>query len=823
MKYDRELLISIGGSRKAVSWAQTRITWAELTERLRTPVRGSESHEAFLRMPKAQQDALKDTGGFVGGALRGGRRKAANVIGRDLVTLDLDAIPKGQTEAVLASVSGLGCASCVYSTRKHDAGKPRLRVILPLDRTVTAEEYEPIARRVGEWLGIECCDPTTFQSFRLMYWPSASADSEFVWDLNDAPFLRADDVLRSYRDWRDIATWPQVPGQAAELKDAASRQADPTEKVGLVGVFCRAFDIRRVMDELIPGAYEPTADPNRYTYTGGSTAGGAIVYEGKWLYSHHATDPTSGHLVNAWDLARLHLFGDQDEAAQPGTPTNRLPSYKAMQERAMQLDEIKRGLLDEARARITEDFGTAPPDGDWRLELALDARGEVKGTLVNLKLIFDNDPALQAFGNDEFLGQSCVYGKLPWDPREERRPWTDADDNGAAWYIEAAYGVKDLRRIKMAVDTAMDKRRRDALREYLEGLEWDGVPRVDTLLIRHFRAEDTPYTRAVTRKFLTGCVARGMGPGCKFDSVLTLIGAQGTGKSLFADILGGDWYNDNIQTFTGKEASEQLRAVWIVEIPEVDRFSNKYEASAVKQFITRRDDIYRVPFERRTTPHPRRCAFVATTNAPDFLTDTTGNRRWWIVRCYATPEARGDDLAQLRRDRDQVWAEAVALWRAGEPLTLGAELYDQAAEAQESAVMDDPWAGIIGEFVNRRVPPDWDARKPDDRRLWWANEFGQQSAGELAGRQKICVVEIWYELFQKDRASLDRRSSVRIMNVLRKLDGWTELGPRPTVYGSQKVFKRDYQDADAKTTDSGQNYQNYHATETTKTTDYFSC
>lgn len=787
---DRTLTISVGGSRKSTSWASTEITWDALCERLRVPIRGKESHEAYMRMPKAQQDALKDIGGFVGGTLRGTRRKAANVTGRDLVTLDLDAIRKDGAEAVRTAVSALGCASAIYSTRKHDPSRPRLRVIIPLDRTVTAEEYEPIARRVAEWLGIEQADPTTFESWRLMYWPSCSADSEFIFDINEGDFLSPESVLKTYRDWRDMREWPQVPGQAAKQRDLAAKQEDPEGKKGVIGAWCRTYSIRRVMDEVIPGVYEPTDDPDRFTYTGGSTAGGAIIYDEKWLYSHHATDPCGGQLVNAWDLARIHLYGDRDAEAREGTPVNKLPSYAAMRELAMGDDGIKRILLDENRAQITEDFGTADPDGDWRMQLAMNNKGEVLGTLVNLRLIFENDPSLQCVGNDAFMGQSYVYGKLPWDKRTERRVWTDSDDTGAAWYAEAAYGVKDLRRIKMAADAAMDAHQRDMLQEYLEGLEWDGIPRIDTLLVRYLRAEDTPYTRAVTRKFLTAAVARGMDPGCKFDSVLTLIGAQGCGKSMFSDILGGDWYNDNIQTFTGKEASEQLRGVWIVEIPEVDRFSNKFEASAVKQFITRRDDIYRVPFERRTTPHPRRCVFIASTNAPDFLTDSTGNRRWWIVRCAATADARGEDLDNLRRDRDQVWAEAVALWRAGEPLTLDASLYAEATKKQESAVMDDSWAGIIAEFAARQVPEDWDTRQPDDRALWWANEFEFQSVG-LVPRRKLCVMEVWCELFKKDKALLDGRTSRRIMNILRRLDGWKEIGVRPTVYGRQRVFYYD--------------------------------
>ncbi|MBR4711058.1 MAG: virulence-associated protein E, partial [Clostridia bacterium] len=416
---DRTLTISVGGSRKSVRWAATEIQWPALCDRLRTPIRGKESHDAYLRMPKAQQDNLKDIGGFVGGALRGGRRKAANVTGRDLVTLDLDAIKKGATNDVLAAVNALGCASAVYSTRKHEPARPRLRVILPLDRTVTAEEYEPVTRRVAEWLGIEQADPTTFESWRLMYWPSCSADSEYIFDVNEGEFLSADGVLKTYRDWRDMRDWPQVPGQVARQRDLAAKQEDPEQKGGIVGAFCRTYSIRRVMDELIPGVYTPTDDPDRFTYAGGSTSGGAILYEEKWLYSHHATDPCSGRLVNAWDLARLHMFGDRDADAREGTPVNKLPSYESMRELAMGDDGIKRLLLDEQRAQITEDFGTANPDGDWRLQLEMDAKGHVRGSLVNMRLIFDNDPALQGIGRDFFLGNNYVYSPLPWNKSDE--------------------------------------------------------------------------------------------------------------------------------------------------------------------------------------------------------------------------------------------------------------------------------------------------------------------------------------------------------------------------------------------------------------------
>ena len=333
---DRTLTISVAGSRDALYWAPMTLTWAALVERLKTPMAGTESHAAYMRrMPKAQRDKLKDVGGFLGGSLKNGRRKIAAVTGRDLITLDLDTIPAGGTDDVLFDVDLLGCAACVYSTRKHDPDHPRLRVVIPLKRTATGEEYEPLALKIADRLGLTKADPTCFRPNQMMYWPNISADSVYVYEVYDKPFLDPDAILSEYADWRDATQWPRLPGaKATEHKARGAKQTDPETKSGIVGAFCRCYDIRRAMDELIPGTYAPTDDPNRYTYARGSTTGGAIVYEDKWLYSHHATDPCSGIEVNAWDLVRLHLYGDRDEGAKEGTPVNKLPSYEAMKARA---------------------------------------------------------------------------------------------------------------------------------------------------------------------------------------------------------------------------------------------------------------------------------------------------------------------------------------------------------------------------------------------------------------------------------------------------------------------------------------------------------
>lgn len=789
---DRTLTISTAGNRDALFWAPSKIAWGDLVERLRTPLKGTESHAAYLRMAKAQQDKLKDVGGFLGGTLQGGRRKIAAVTGRDLITLDLDAIPAGETDGVLFDVDLLGCAACVYSTRKHDPEHPRLRVVIPLSRTATRDEYEPAARKIAEKLGIEKADPTCFRPNQMMYWPNVSADSEYVYEVYDKPFLDPDAVLGEYRDWHDASLWPQLPGAKPETRRAGAKLQDPTEKSGIVGAFCRCYDIRRAMDELLPGVYTPTDDPDRFTYAAGSTSGGAKIYDDTWLYSHHATDPVSGQEVNAWDLVRLHKFAEKDESAAPNTPVNRLPSYSAMKEFALGLRDVKREMIRQ-KTTPEEDFGAAADDADWLVRLACDRNGNTRLTANNLDLIFHNDPNLKGkFGYNGFRHAVTAEDRLPWNSRDScPRDWTDPDDASLRNYFDKIYGLVGKGRISdMFVQVAMEHRT-DDVRDYLEGLEWDEIPRVDTLLVRYLKADDTPYTRAVTRKTLVAAVARTMNPGCKFDSVLTLIGAQGIAKSMFVDILGGKWYNDSIQTFNGKEAQEQLRGSWLVEIPEVDRFSTKFDSAVIKQFITRRDDIFRESYGHRTSSHPRRCVFIATTNNPEFLVDATGNRRWWVVKCNATSKQRGVNMKELKEDRDQIWAEAVVKWRAGESLELDGDLTDIAMALQEGAQSDDSWKGMIAEWLEQKVPDDWSTWDLERRRMYWANGEIPGEGLKLVPRQTVCVAEIWCELMRKDRSDLDLLKSRRIGNVLRALGEWEAIGVRPSAaYGGQKTFRR---------------------------------
>ena len=250
---DRQITITVGASRNSVDWLPQIMWLSELWERLRTPQRGTETVAEYLELPKGEQDKRKDVGGFVAGTLNGVRRKASAVTGRDIITLDLDNIPNGQADRVSASIGALGCGYCIYSTRKHRPDAPRLRVLFPLDRTCTADEYEPLARKMAEQIGMELADPTTFEAARLMYWPSCCRDGEYIYYTDDKPLLSVDGLLATYIDWRDVTSWPKHPGATPKARLAA-KQGDPEEKKGIVGAFCRVYDVPAAIDKFLPAS-----------------------------------------------------------------------------------------------------------------------------------------------------------------------------------------------------------------------------------------------------------------------------------------------------------------------------------------------------------------------------------------------------------------------------------------------------------------------------------------------------------------------------------------------------------------------------------------
>lgn len=806
LTYDKLLNVVIGNSRKATVWSSLAITVSELYSRLESPLRGEETLAEYLAMSKADQDSRKDIGGFVGGRLSAPRRKADNVLDRCVVTLDFDTIPPFGTDKVLAALDEQGFGYCVYSTRKHRPEAPRLRILVVTDRTMSVDEYDAVSRRLAANIGITMADPTTFEASRLMYWPSCCADGEYVFKYKDAAFINVDQVLGSYANWMDWSERPQVPG-ASSYQKLAARQGDPEAKPGLIGAFCRVYDIYSAMTSFLPGIYEPVDnDPQRYTYLNGSTTGGAVVYDdGKFLFSHHATDPCGGKLVNAADLVRLHKFGHMDANAALDTPVNKLPSYKAFLEFASSDTQVATLRIKERYEAGREEFaglvegtdatrageGSATDGGDpdaWMAQLQTAQSGAIKPTINNIRIILESDPLLKGkFALNKFAGRGEVLGRLPWESNGKRRMWSDTDNNGLYWYMEKRYEITKRGNIDAALDLHASTHAFNEVQDYIDALTWDGIPRLDTLFVDYLGAEDTPYNRAVCRKIFTAAVARAMTPGCKFDSMLILCGKQGLGKSTILDRMSCGWFNDSIRTFEGKEASELLQGVWLVEVAELDAF-RRTDVARIKQFLSLRADRYRAAYGRNVKELPRSCVFFGSCNQMDFLQDTTGNRRFWPVDVGIQKPTKGiwhdltDDVIA------QVWAEAKTRWQVGEPLYLSPEQEEQARAAQEAHREVSPKEGLIEEFVDREIPVDWHKWGIDRRRDWWA----QATHGEIQTmpRDRISAVEVWCELYNGNQKDLRQADTREINNILAKMPTLKRASTnfRCGPYGRQRGF-----------------------------------
>lgn len=799
MLYDRKISITTGNNRRSVNWQPQTLMLSEFYEKLRIPARSTETMSEYLTLKKSEQDDRKDVGGFVAGSLSGPRRKAGAVTGRDLITLDFDNIPPGGTEEILRRVEGLGCGYCIYSTRKHAPANPRLRILLPYDRTVSADEYEPTARYMATLIGMEFADPTTFEASRFMYWPSVCADAEYIFTFADKPMLSADGLLEAinaqYGDWRDVTKWPQVPGSENMYRKLATKQSDPLAKNGVIGAFCRTYDIYGAIDVFLSGVYAPVETMHgRFTYLGGSTTGGAVVYDnGLFLYSHHATDPCSGRLVNAFDLVRLHKFGELDYTVDPKTPPNRLPSYQAMCELAASDVRVSKQIAKERAESVVEDFGGLADEGDnfaWTSELEINKQTlQIKATIDNIWLILENDPNLRGkFALNEFAGRGEVLGSLPWNPSEKRRAWSDNDNQGLYWYFEKTYSITSNSKVDAALSLHSERHKFNDVTKFLASLSWDGQPRLDTLLIDYLGAQNTPYVRAVTRKAFTAAVARAMIPGCKYDTMLILAGPQGIGKSTLLDKMSKGWFNDSIRTFEGKEASELLQGVWLVEISELDAFK-KSDDARIKQFLSVRSDRFRAAYGRHVKEFPRQCVFFGTTNTYEFLRDRTGGRRYWPVD-VGTANHPKNVWNDLDWEVDQIWAEAVMRWRLGETLHLVGEIEAEAQAEQEAHREVSAKEGMIFDYLEKPVPEDWPKWDLNKRRMF----LNGLSQGEekLVKRDRICALEIWCELFGGAAKDFRYADAAEINEIIRSMPEWSKTpnGIRFSYCGYQRGFQR---------------------------------
>ena len=813
MENSRKLVISEANNRLSKQWVTTEITWSEFVDRLGKPKVTAETLDEFLSYSKSKQDDIKDVGGFVGGKLKGNLRRSEAVESRSLITLDLDNLAYKDDTKIIKTLNSLGCAYVVYSTRKHQTTKPRIRVIFPLAEDVTAEEYEPIARKVAEFIGLRYCDPTTFQAVRLMYWPSHSIDSDYVFTYADKPMLDGTAILNMYVDWKDVTSWPEVPDAQKLHQNMLKKQENPLEKEGMVGAFCRRFNIYQAIDEFLPGVYEPCDVADRLTFIGGSTTAGAIVYQdGLFLYSHHATDPCSQKLVNAFDLVRLHKFGHLDIQAEVNTPVAKLPSWLAMKEWVMAKTDVRKDLLKERQQKAIAEFSIindentevlegeiVEDDDNWKDNIQYSTDGmKALSTLANIILILRNDKELKfKIFKDIFSSRILVRDGVPWDKKFETpdRIWNDTDDAGLRWYLESFYGITSTNKIMDGVSLIAEENAENKVATRLQSTQWDGEKRIETLFIDYLGCEDNIYTREISEKSLVAAVRRAIYGGIKWDNMPILIGPQGVGKSTFLKILGMDWYNDSLVNVEGKDACELIQGSWILEMGELSSL-RKSELNLVKNFLSRTDDIFRASYGRRAQKYPRRCAFFGTANDTNFLRDETGNRRFWPIDCFIY-KPKKSIFNDLKDELEQIWAEACELAKNEfYSLVLSKEAEKIAKEEQDSHSEDNVYKGIILDYLDKKIPKDaWDSMDLFGRRAYlndYENMKKQYDESDLILRDKICVAEIWEEALKMDIRYLKKSDSIEINKILSSLYKWEKIkqSSRFGKYGVQKGFKR---------------------------------
>lgn len=454
-------------------------------------------------------------------------------------------------------------------------------------------------------------------------------------------------------------------------------------------------------------------------------------------------------------------------------------------------------------------------DPDWRSHFHRNEEGDLKTTLHNARLIMRNDARIRgAIAINQFT-QEVVLVKQPGRRKlnkESPKPivqldspiwsvknkingdlWTDSHSAGVRAVIEApdrqgGYGIKISQRdLNDALDIVAQENGFHPVRDYLNGLHWDGVHRATSLFIDYVGSPDDAYHREAAMLWLMGAVTRVFEPGHKFDFVPILKGLQGKRKSTFFRILAKDWFAELEGDFHNtQEMVEKMQGAWLLEIPELSAFS-KAEVTVVKGFISRQTDKVRLAYARRAQPFDRQCVFGGTTNEDEPLRDSTGGRRFWPVECYVSEI----DTDRLSENIDQIWAETVVMYRAwreryGLEATLplymkndAADIAKQLQEAHRQQGSDDVLAARIEEWLLQPI----------------GSELGLEDleGEEPRYRDIVCLLEVWEQMMGRDINTFPERDQQLLGRAIRKVEGWgpaggrRQFGPR---YGRQRAYKK---------------------------------
>ena len=753
------------GNRAEKVGMQEEVSIAAIYNRFSQPAVVNIARADYLKLSAEKQANLKDQGMYIFARSENGKRDEKSITHRSAIALDLDHAPK----EYIRMLHTLPFSAIYHTTFKSTPDAPRIRVIVLLSRDVTPAEYRILARQVAKLIGEEYIDPASYRPAQAMYFPVVPKDGVYQYGKTDGPLLNPDDYLE--------------PAPATDSKPASEKSDDPGEKVGWIGAFNRAYPIRQLLASLLAEVYDPTDDPNRYHYRGADSAAGMIVYDDGYACSFHASDPAQGQRLCAFDLGRIHLFGHLDKAAPEGTKWSDLPSQKAMlafaqHDPAVQQEYQNRKETDDA----------------WKKKLQKDKKGKICNSLQNAKIILLNDPKLSSIRYNLFDNR-YEADQLPWV--RHSMYWSDHDKNNLICYFEENYGFYSG--LNIAFNAVIPSYRYyHPVRDYITARKWDGVERLDTLLIDYLGAEDTAYTRAVTRKAVVASVARAFQKKAKFDYMPVICGPQGIGKSTLLEKLAVNsaWFTDSVAVSDMrdvKKAGEKILGKLIVEISELQGM-RMTDVESVKAFLSSNQDNYRKAYDTSAADHPRQSVLWGTTNSMSgYLRDITGNRRFWPINVSGRGTKHAWDLDD--ETVGQIWAEAKVRYDQGEELYLKGEVKKAAEALQREALEKDDREGLVRQYLDTPLPEGW-----TDMSLYERREYLANPTGGTVVRDRVSVIEIWCEAFGQEMGlKLKRQEGDAIRRILESLgDEWavhTGQNGKPSTqlrkpYGKQIVYYR---------------------------------
>lgn len=754
--------LTIIPNRKTKQWYPVTMTWEKIVKAAQEPA------------------TEKDCGAYMAGKATSTSRKDSQVEYRSMVTLDAD---NADTE-LPARVEGLGLTALVHSTYSHTTDKPRYRVIIPLmGPGLIEEEYPRAARGLMEALGKEQFDKTCDQPKRIMFWPSAAKPDQYEVYSYDAEPATAQGLLGRFG------------GFSAPPEHKRGPKRDPYKLPGVVGAFNRLYDMARAVEEFnLP--YEQVGE-NRWHYTPSESAGGVCVYPDGYVYSNHASDPAGGRALCMFDLVAMHKFADLDEEAD--TPLNVAPKDRPSIQKAMQefteLPDVKAEMMGVNIGPLGKGEAT-----DWVSKLHVHPKtGKTVDEVHNWDLITEHDPVLQGLAYNTMNLATVTLCDFPWrkvTPGKNDQ-LTNADRVQISSHIQRTYNMRrpSKEQVNDAIDVVAQDHSFHPVEEYLEGLQWDGASRIETWL----PGEVNGYKRSIARLVAVQAVARMLDPGIKVDNCLILAGGEGLGKSWFIERMGHGWTCTlgPIDRGNARDTIMIMSRSWIA-VADEGYSLKKADSDNMKNFITRTHDEVRLPYARETEILPRRQVIWGTTNDPTFLRAQEGNRRFLIVN--VTEKLDFDKYT--REYVDQVWAEAVHIWKEsrakygveGNPdLRLNDAEEEVAKGMRVEATEEEPLVGLIQDYLDTPVPENWERMPIDDRVSWLRNaEQGLVKPGTHR-IERVCSLEIWMVLLGNSRGKMSRVESLEIAEALRKVPGWESSGARRArfpFFGQQRFFSR---------------------------------